>query len=92
MRDEIDLSRVNSVDGFEEVLTAICHDDEPLRELVQFRHHQPLIRIRLGQDGVESCHHWHPNAAHELQQMAAGGAAVDAEFMLNRENFNVVDF
>ena len=54
-------------------------------------HDRELVGIRLAQNGVQRGDHRHAHVAQEFEQVAARRAAVDAEFVLHRDDFDVVD-
>ena len=40
---------------------------------------------------MQSRHHWHVHVTQERQKMTAGGSAVDAKLVLDRDYLDVVD-
>ena len=55
-----------------------------------FHHHQ-LVRVRLAQNRVQCGHHWHLQAAQQMQNMASGWAAEDSVLVLQTHHVDVVE-
>jgi hypothetical protein len=55
----------------------------------QLLHHPPLVGGGRVQNGVQGGDHRQSQTAHEIEQMTAGGSAIDAKFVLNAEQIRV---
>ena len=50
-----------------------------------------LVGIGLAQDGMQCGHHWHLQAAQQMQDMASGRTAEDSIFVLQAHHVDIVE-
>ena len=86
VRDDLDLFRRHPVDGAQQLPAFLRHDDDPRRHVDDPVQHATLHRCRLGQNGVKRRDDRHGQAREQRQDVAAGFAAENAEFMLQRDD------
>ena len=91
VRDEVNFFFGDAVEVAKEGDGAAAHDDEAIGELGQLEEDLALVGVGLFEDGVEGGDDGHAEFAQESEDMAAGGAAEDAVFMLETDQIHVVD-
>ena len=91
MRNEVDLGGGRPVNILQHLASAFGHGHQPGRVRDQFLHHAPLGVVGLAQEGMERGDDGHFQFAHQRQQMAAGGPAVNPKLVLNADDVHVAD-
>ena len=89
MRDNLDLFRRHPVYGAQQLAAFLGHDDDPRRRVDDPMHDIALRRCRLGQDGVKRRDDRHGQPREQRHDVAARFAAEDAEFVLERDDFEL---
>ena len=89
--DEVHLVGGHPVGLLQDLLAPARHDHQAVAAQDEFLHHPPLLGIGLAQDGVQGRHHRHAHFLEQGQHVAAGGAAVDAELVLQAQHLGVAE-
>ena len=74
------------IDGTEKLAPLLCHDDHFRRSIDDLAHHIALNRRRRREHGVKRRDDRHGKAGEQRDDMAAGFAAENSEFMLERND------
>jgi len=89
--NEDDFGEGGGVGVEEDLAAAFGHDDEVAGAGEEAVHDAALIGVGLFEDGVEGGDDGHAEFAEEGKDVAAGGAAVDAELVLEADDVDVGD-
>ncbi len=87
--DQVDLGLRDIVNVTEEAACSLGHDDQAGRHLGDLPEHAVLIGVRVAQHGVERGDDWRPQIAHQPEDVAAGGTAEDAVFVLEADDVGI---
>ena len=82
MRDDLDLVVRHLIDAAQQLAALLGHHDDLRRRLDDALHHRALRRRRIGQHGVERRHDRHGQARQQHEDVGAGFAAENSEFVL----------
>ncbi len=69
----------------------LTHDDQPLRQITDLFHDDPLILRRFPQDGVEGGGGRDRQPRHEFENFDAVAVTPNAELMLDRDGIETVE-
>jgi hypothetical protein len=69
----------------------LTHDNKAVGEFCDLFHDHQLVRVRLAQNRMESCHDGHLEAAQQVQDVAPGWAAEDSILVLQAHHVDVVE-
>ena len=86
MGDDFDLVVRHLIDAAQQLAALFGHHDDLRRRLDDALQHRALRRRRLGQHGVERRHHRHGEARQQRQDVGAGFAAENSEFVLQADD------
>ena len=82
VRDDLDLVVRHPIDAAQQFAAFLGHHDDLRGRLDDSLQHRALDRGRLGQHGVQRRHHRHGEARQQRQDVGAGFAAENSEFVL----------
>ena len=82
VRDDFDLVVRHAIDAAQQLASLVGHHDDLRRRLDDALHDRTLGRGRLGQHRVQRCDDWHAEARKQLEDVSAGFAAENSEFVL----------
>jgi len=89
--NEVNLVRRDAIDALQKARAALTHDHHPLRQPRYLLQHPALVGVWLLEYGVERRNDGHAQLFQQGQDVAAGPAAEDAIFMLQRDHVNAVN-
>lgn len=81
----------NLIDFFQKLCSFMGHNNEAIASLSDLTHNLTLLCIWFAQHCMESCYYRHTDLLEKGQQMAAGGAAIDAELVLYADDIDIIE-
>ena len=83
--DDLDLVIRHAIDAAQQFASLVGHHDDLRRRLDDALHHRALGRGRLGQHRVQRRHDRHGEPRQQLEDVGAGFAAENSEFVLQAD-------
>lgn len=91
VRNHVDCVGGGSVHLPEDGCALLRHDDDAVASFQEPECDTSLVGIRALEDGVHRCDHRHSHLVQKREDVASGRTAIDAEFVLNAEQLDVVE-